>query len=101
MARYFLALVTCLGLASVSAGAAGSQGMDAVMRHYDASAVAEGKIQVSAAGDVAWVSGTSDEGPWLAVWQRTGGEWKKIREVVRTQLTPIRFGVKREKPCRS
>jgi ketosteroid isomerase-like protein len=102
MARIIFAVFVCLGFASLSAHAAGPQGMDTVMRHYDASAVAEGKIQVSASGDVAYVSGTSPDGPWMAVWRRTDGQWKIVAELVSTPLKPIRFGAKRERPrCQS
>ena len=102
MARNLFPVLVCLGLASASAHAAGPQGMDAVIRHYDASAVAEGKIQVSTSGDVAYVSGTTAEGPWLNVWRLTAGEWKMIAELVSAPMTPIRFGLKRARPkCQS
>lgn len=92
----------CLGLASAPALAAGPQGMDAVMRHYDASALAEGKIQVTTSGDMTYVSGTTTDGPWLNVWRLTAGEWKIVAEVVSTPMKPIRFGMKRGRPkCQS
>jgi hypothetical protein len=102
MARILFAVIVCVELTSVSALAAGPQGMDAVMRNYDASAVADGKIQVSTLGDVAYVSGVSPDGPWMAVWRRSDGQWKIVAEVVPTPLKPIRFGAKRERPrCQS
>jgi ketosteroid isomerase-like protein len=100
MARNLLAVLLLLGVSPAVAFAAGPQGIDALMRHYDASAVAEGKIQVSTSGDVAYVSGTSADGPWLEVWRRAAGEWKMVAELVRTGLTPIRFGAKRDRSCR-
>lgn len=68
------------------------------MRQYDAADVAQGKIQVSTAGDLAYVTGTSPAGPWLKVWRLIAGEWKMVAEVTMTELAPIRFGAKR--PCR-
>lgn len=90
----------CLGLASAPAFAAGPQDVDSLMRHYDASDLAEGKIQVSTTGDVAYVSGISSGGPWLDVWRRSGGRWKMVAEIAMTELAPIRFGAKRDRSCR-
>lgn len=100
MSRNLLAVLWCLGSLSVPALAAGPQGFDAVMRHYDAAAVAAGKIQVSRSGDLAYVSGTSEEGPWLVIWRHASGEWKRVGEVVMTEMAPIRFGAKRDRTCR-
>ena len=100
MTRYLFVLAFCLGLSSASAGATSPDGIDAVMRHYDAAAVAGGGIQVSAADDVAYVSGVSPDGPWLDVWHRRDGEWKRVAEIATSGLTPIRFGAKRDRSCR-
>jgi hypothetical protein len=100
MARILIAAASCLGVASTPALAAGPQDVDAVMRHYDADAVAQGRIEVQWSGDVAWVRGTSRGGPWLDVWQRSTGDWKLVAEVQVEEIAPIRFGAKkRQKPC--
>lgn len=96
MARLLLALV--LLTLPAAALASGPQGIDALIGQYDPTDVAEGRIQVSRAGELAYVSGTSPDGPWMEVWRHAGGKWTKVAEVVRTQVTPIRFGMKR--PCR-
>jgi hypothetical protein len=99
MARNLLAVMFCL--VSASAFAAGPQEADLLMRNYNASEVAEGKIQVSLSGDTAYVSGTSANGPWLDVWRRTEGKWRMIGELAMRELPPIRFGVKRSPRCAS
>lgn len=104
MAQNVIVFAMCLGLstaaASAASAAAGPAGFDSVMRHYDAAAVAEGEIQISTLPDVAYVSGTSAEGPWLDVWRRLDGEWKRVAEIAMNELKPIRFGAKRDRSCR-
>jgi hypothetical protein len=99
MARTLLVVTLCLGVAAVSAHAAGPQDMDAVMRHYDRSGVPSDKIHVSTDGDLAYVRGTAPGTPWLDVWRRTAGEWKLVAEMVANELAPIRFGKKRSVRC--
>ena len=99
MARTALALFLCVGLLPAAAAAADRQDLDAVIRNYDRTEIAAGTIEVSAWGDLAYVSGTSKKGPWLDVWRRTAGEWKMVAEVTRAELTPIRFGAKRSRSC--
>ena len=98
MARNLLAVMFCF--ASASAFAAGPQEADLLMRNYSASEVADGKIQVSLSGDLAYVSGTSADGPWLDVWRRSEGKWTMIGELAMRELPPIRFGIKRDRACR-
>lgn len=99
MARNLLAVMFCL--VSGSAFAAGPRDTDLLMRNYSASEVADGKIQVSLSGDIAYVSGTSADGPWLDVWRRiAAGRWKMIGEVAMREIPPIRFGLKRDRSCR-
>jgi hypothetical protein len=70
------------------------------MRQYDAAAVADGKIQVSTTGNLAYVSGTSEDGPWMEVWRLRSGRWTMVAEAGRSEMPPIRFGLKRDRPCR-
>jgi hypothetical protein len=98
MARNLLAVMFCL--VTASAFAAGPQDADLLMRNYSASEVADGKIQVSVSGDIAYVSGASADGPWLDVWRRTEGTWKMIGELAMREISQIRFGVKRDRACR-
>jgi hypothetical protein len=70
------------------------------MRQYDAAAVADGKIQVSTTGNLAYVTGTSEDGPWLDVWRLRSGRWTMVAEAGRSEMAPIRFGVKRDRSCR-
>ncbi|MGH9373976.1 MAG: hypothetical protein ACRD15_20875 [Vicinamibacterales bacterium] len=97
MARNLFAVMFCL--VSASAFAAEPQDAHLLMRNYNASEVADGKIQVSLSGDIAYVSGTSADGPWLDVWRRTEGRWKMIGELAMREIAPIRFGVKRSRRC--
>ena len=97
MARHLLVVICCL--VAAPALAAGPQGVDTLMRNYAAPDIEAGKIQVNIAGDVAYVSGSSPA-PWLDVWRRTAGEWKRIAEVAMTELAPLRFGAKRHRSCR-
>jgi hypothetical protein len=90
-----------VGLVPSAAVAADRHDLDAVIRNYDRTEIAAGTIEVSAWGDLAYVSGTSEKGPWLDVWRRTAGEWKMVAEVTRAELTPIRFGAKRARSCRT
>ena len=100
MARILIAATLCLGVAT-SAFAAGPQEVDALMRHYDADAVATGRIEVELSGDTAWVRGTSRGGPWLDVWKRSTGEWTLVAELVVAEVAPVRFGAsKRTRSCR-
>ena len=99
MARILIAATLCLGVAT-SAFAAGPQEVDALMRHYDADAVAAGRIEVELSGDTAWVRGTSRGGPWLDVWKRSTGEWTLVAELVVAEVAPVRFGAsKRTRSC--
>jgi hypothetical protein len=34
------------------------------------------------------------------VWRRLDGEWKRVAEIAMSELTPIRFGAKRDRSCR-
>jgi hypothetical protein len=99
MARILIAASLCLGVAT-SAFAAGPQEVDAVIRHYDADAVSQGRIAVEVSGDTAWVRGTSQGGPWLDVWRRSTGEWTLVAELLVAEVAPVRFGAgKRTRSC--
>jgi hypothetical protein len=100
MARYVLALTFCVGVLTVSAQASGPQAVDTLIRQYDAAAVADGRIQVSTAGNLAYVTGTSEDGPWMEVWRLKAGRWMMVAEAGRSEMAPIRFGIKRERSCR-
>jgi ketosteroid isomerase-like protein len=101
MVRTSLAVFLCVGLVPAAAAAGDRQSLDAVIRNYDRAEIATGTIQVSASGDIAYVSGTSEKGPWLDVWHHTAGKWKMVAEVMLADLGPVRFGAKRERSCRT
>ena len=90
-----------MGLAPAAVAAGDRHPLDPVIRNYDRAEIATGTIQVSASGDVAYVSGTSEKGPWLDVWHRTAGRWKMVAEVMLADLAPVRFGAKRGRSCRT
>jgi hypothetical protein len=94
MARILITGILCLGAAS-PALAADPQDVDVLMRHYDADAVSEGRIEVEFSGDTAWVRGTSRGGPWLDVWRRSSTEWTLVAELLVAELAPVRFGAGR------
>jgi hypothetical protein len=99
MARIFIAVTLCLGVAS-TAFAAGPQDVDALMRHYDADEVSQGRIEVELSGDMALVRGTATGGPWLDVWRRSTGEWTLVAELLVAEAAPVRFGAsKRPRTC--
>jgi hypothetical protein len=99
MARILIAAILCLGAAS-PALAADPQDVNALMRHYDSDAVAQGRIEVEFSGDTAWVRGTSQGGPWLDVWRRSTGEWTLVAELLVAEVAPVRFGApRRAKSC--
>jgi hypothetical protein len=99
MARILIAAMLSLGVVS-PALAADPQDVDALMRHYDAEAVSQGRIEVEFSGNVAWVRGTSKGGPWLDVWRRSTGEWTLVAELLVAELAPVRFGAgRRAKSC--
>jgi hypothetical protein len=99
MARILITAILCLGVVS-AAFAADPQDVDALMRHYDADAVSQGRIEVELSGDLAWVRGTSKGGPWLDVWRRSTGEWTLIAELLVAEVAPVRFGAgRRAKSC--
>jgi hypothetical protein len=101
MARTFIAAILCFGVTS-PAFAVGPQEVDALIRHYDADAVSQGRIEVEVSGDVAWVRGTSRGGPWLDVWRKGAGEWTLIAELLVAEAEPVRFGAgKRARRCSS
>ena len=101
MARPALATLVCVALLPAAAAAADRQNLDVVIGQYDRGDIAAGAIQVSASAEVVYVSGTSDRGPWLDIWRRSGGEWKLVAEMVVSEIAPIRFGVKRSRSCRT
>jgi hypothetical protein len=99
MARIFIAATLCVGLVS-PAFAAGPQDVDTLLRHYDADAVSQGRIEVELSGDTAWVRGTAAGGPWLDVWRRATGEWTLVAELLVAEVAPVRFGAgKRARSC--
>ena len=99
MARILIAAIFCLGVAS-PALAADPQDVDALMRHYDADAVANGRIEVEFSGSMAWVRGTSRGGPWLDVWRKSPTEWTLVAELLVAEVAPVRFGAsRRAKSC--
>jgi hypothetical protein len=99
MARILIAAILCLG-AVTPALAADPQDVDGLMRHYQADAVAQGRIEVEFSGETAWVRGTSKGGPWLDVWRRSAGEWTLVAELLVAEIAPVRFGApRRAKPC--
>jgi hypothetical protein len=100
MTRNFLAATVCLVSVSVPAFASGPQDLAGLLRRYDASEVAKGAIQVSTSGDLTYVSGTSQRGPWLEVWRRTDGIWKMVAGAGVNEVTPLRFGTKRDRSRR-
>jgi len=100
MARTVLFVLLCVGLLPAAAEAA-NHPLAAVLEHYDRDEIAAGAIQVSAAGDVAYVSGTSEKGPWLDVWRRRQGEWTRVAGVDFSAAPAIRFGAKRSRSCRT
>lgn len=92
----------CLGAVTAPAAAAGPQDvldMDALVRHYGAAEVEKGRVEVTLSGDVAWVRGTVEGGPWLDVWSRRAGEWTLVAELQVAEIAPIRFGGRRYRPC--
>ena len=100
MARTLIAALLSLGAIS-PVFAADAQTVDVLLRHYDADAVADGRIEVELSGDIAWVRGTTKGGPWLDVWQRSTGEWKLVAELLVAEAAPVRFGASRRvRPCR-
>jgi hypothetical protein len=100
MPRILLAVTLCLGVAPMSARAARPHDVDALMRHYDAVAVATGKIHISSEGDLVYVRGLAPGTPWVDVWRRAGDDWKLVAEMVVNEIAPIRFGAKRDRSCR-
>lgn len=58
------------------------------------------QVEVSAAGDLAWSTGrytlametpdgpVRDEGKFLSVWEKVGGEWKMAADMIATDLPP-------------
>jgi ketosteroid isomerase-like protein len=101
MARILLVATLCLAVFPNLALAVPSPDVDALMRHYDAAAVAAGKIHVSADGDLVYVRGLAPGTPWIDVWRHDAGDWKLVAEMVVTELAPIRFGAKRNRSCRT
>ena len=102
MVRRLIATAFCLGVAAGPALAAGPrdvQDIDALVQHYGAAEVEQGRVEVTLSGDVAWVRGTVTGGPWLDVWRRQAGEWTLVAEVQATEIAPIRFGARRHRPC--
>lgn len=100
--RTALCTVLCLGAVAAPAFAADPrdvQDIDALVQHYGAAEVAQGKVEVTLSGDVAWVRGTVVGGPWLDVWRRRAGEWTLVAEVQVAETAPIRFGSRRSRPC--
>jgi hypothetical protein len=99
MARKLIAAILCLGVVS-PALAADRQDVDALMRHYDADAVSQGRIEVEFSGNTALVRGTSKGGPWLDVWRKSPSEWTRVAELLVAEVAPVRFGAgKRAKSC--
>ena len=99
MPRILIAAILCVGAAS-PALAADPQDIDAVVRHYDADAVTQGRIEVEVSGNTALVRGTSHGGPWLDVWRRSTGEWTLVAELLVAEVAPVRFGAsRRAKTC--
>jgi hypothetical protein len=98
MARTCIAAMVLLGMAS-SAFAAGPQELEPVLRHYDADAVSQGRIEVELSGDMAVVRGTSTGGPWLDVWRHATGEWTLVAELLVAEVAPIRFGAGKRRPA--
>jgi hypothetical protein len=103
MVRILIATVLCLGALAPPALAADpqdAQAIDALVRHYGAADLEQGKVEVTfVAGDVAWVRGTVHGGPWLDVWQRSQGEWTLVAELQVREKAPIRFGARRARAC--
>jgi hypothetical protein len=99
MARMLIAAILCLGVVP-PALAADPQDVDALMRHYDADAVSQGRIEVEFSGNMAWVRGTSKGGPWLDVWRKSTTEWTLVAELLAAEIAPVRFGAsRRAKSC--
>jgi hypothetical protein len=103
MVRMLIATAFCLGAITGPAEAAPheqeSQDIDALVRHYGAAEVEQGRVEVTRSGDVAWVRGTVEGGPWLDVWRRSAGEWRLVAELQVSEIAPIRFGGRRYRPC--
>jgi hypothetical protein len=98
--RILLAVILSVGTTAASSWAT-PHDLDALMRHYDATDVAQGRLEVRTSGDLVYVRGTSKGTPWLNIWRTTNGEWKLVAEMVATELAPIRFGAKRGRSCRT
>jgi len=101
MARMLLVATLCLGAFSNVALAVSSPDVEALMRHYDAAAVASGKLHVSTEGDLVYVRGLAPGTPWVDIWRHDQGDWKLVAEMKVTELAPIRFGAKRNRSCRT
>ncbi len=101
MVRTLIATVVCLGVVTPALADATDdvQDIDALVRHYGAAELEQGRVEVTRSGDVAWVRGTVEGGPWLDVWSRRAGEWTLVAELQVAEIAPIRFGGRRDRPC--
>ena len=102
MVRILIATALGLGLAgpALAAGPQDAQAFDALVRHYGEAQVEQGTVEVTfMSGDVAWVRGTVEGGPWLDIWRRDAGEWSLVAELHAQELAPIRFGARRHRGC--
>ncbi len=101
MVRILIATAFCLGVVTPAFADVTDdvQDIDALVRHYGAAEVEQGRVEVTRSGDVAWVRGTVEGGPWLDVWRRSAGQWRLVAEVQVSEIAPIRFGGRKHRTC--